>query len=198
MTKPFRQLIQCQHCGENTPASDPLNLWIRKHPLLGSAPREAALVVDDLDFVFHRYMTPEDKLGTRDMQYVMFVEAKTNGATIDPSQEDTLSIIHQLLCTRPFKFQRDGGKFVEKHPQNSRVVRSKISGRMVQIQCFGLHRLFLTGNTPDDGRIQWDGFCNISPDQLAAILRFDLDPDTLKPMEHRRRKKARKPEPALF
>jgi len=57
------------------------------------------------------------------------------------------------------------------------------------VHCYGVHKLRLSGPTPDQSdRITWDNK-SIDTEQLIKVLRYDLSPDTLKPMENRSHKK---------
>jgi hypothetical protein len=137
--------------------------------------------------------------------YLMLVEVKTNGATVNQAQRDLLTIVNQLLRTVAWKDQRTDGRFDPGHRQNARLVYSVIAGKKIQLQCYGVHRLTLSGATPDDSEwIQWDYTTLTGVTELVEILRFDKNPDSLKPMEHRSHKRqqealpVKQEMPALF
>jgi hypothetical protein len=125
----------------------------------------------------------------RNVQYLMLVEIKTHGRVIESAQRDLLLLVNQLLRTVPWKEQRAVGRFLVGHQQNVRRVYAFIAGRTVQVHCYGVHKLRLSGSTPPDSEwITWDDK-PIDADQLAKVLRFDLSPDTLRPLEHREHKR---------
>lgn len=64
-------------------------------------------------------------------------------------------------------------------------MRSLMTGRDFIMKSFGLHVLTFDGFGPyDSENIRWDGK-PITVDQLIALVKFDIDPDTLKPMDWR-------------
>jgi len=129
--------------------------------------------------------------------YLMLVEIKTNGADLNEPQRDLLHIINQLMRTKPWKEQRDAGRFMPGHQQNARIVYSHIAGQKIHCYSYGVHKLRLSDAKPDaSDRITWDDK-QISTPQLVQILRYDLSPDTLLPLEHRSHKR-RDDAPALL
>lgn len=64
-------------------------------------------------------------------------------------------------------------------------VYSPMLRRRIKLRSYGMHVLTFSGLGPNDSDvIQWD-FKEIDIDTLTSILRFDLDPDTLKPIDLR-------------
>lgn len=188
MTKGFRETVPCQRCGASVSSEQPIKTWIRKHEDLDS--QKACLCIGDSDLWVHRYGTRNTRWKVdRSTQYVMLVEVKTHGRELDDYQRDDLLLINDLLRTNTWKEQRIGGSFVAGHMQNTRVVKSFIAGERVQVHCYGVHLLRLSGATPDDSDfIVWDRK-DITREQLTELLRFDLHPDSLRPMEHRTHKR---------
>ena len=130
--------------------------------------------------------------------YLMLAEIKTHGRDLDNSQRDLLHIVNQLLRTTPWREQRDSGRFIAGHRQNVRNVYSIMSGRKAQVLCYGVHVLRMSGSTPDESeRIAWDGK-QVDSERLVRLLRFDLHPDSLRPMEHRSHKELVAEMPSLF
>lgn len=166
----------------------PIKAWIRANRDLDS--RRACLCVGDSDLWVQRYGTRSHQSGIdRNVMYLMLVEIKTHARDLDASQRDMLHVINQLLRTNPWREQRDGGKFAAGHQQNTRLVYSYIAGQRVQIHCYGVHKLRLAGSTPGDSDwITWDDR-PITAEQLPAVLRYDLHPDSLRRMEHRSHKR---------
>lgn len=188
MTREWREAVPCSRCGSPVSTEQPIKAWIRTHRELDS--RQECLCVGDSDLWVQRYGVREWHKGIdRSVMYLMLVEVKTNSADINDPQRDLLMIINDLLRTVPWKEQRVNGRFVPGHDQNARIVHSHIAGQKVQVHCYGVHKLRLSGSTPDQSdRITWDTK-QIDTEQLVKILRYDLSPDTLKPMEHRSHKK---------
>jgi len=151
--------------------------WIRKNPNLDSIKK--GLVAVDSDLWIHRYK----HVAGKEYQFMMLVEVKEFGAAMSEYQSDTLHIINQLLRNRrntriEWKAVDDRARLAECH--------SLMSGKRVRVLCFGAHVLKISG----DGtftqwqHIEWNRK-PISVEQLESILRFDTDPDTLCPMDHR-------------
>lgn len=191
MTTGWREVVACPRCGSPVSTEAPIKAWIRGHNDLDS--RAACLCIGDSDLWVQRYGTRDWHTGVdRSVQYLMLVEIKTHDRELDPAQRDLLLMVNDLLRTKAWKDQRDVlGAFVTGHRQNARTVFSRISRGRVQVHCHGVHLLQLSGKTPDDSkRIRWDNK-NITHDQLARLLRFDLQPDTLKVNDHRSHKRRR-------
>jgi hypothetical protein len=133
----------------------------------------------------------------REVMYLMLVEIKTHGANLTPAQQDQLSIINQVIRTDPWKEQRVSGRFIGGHDQNVRHVFSPMAKKQVRVISYGVHLLRMSGSTPTDSDwIGWDGK-PISAEQLVNLLRFDLNPDTLRVEEHRNHKRVIQPIPTL-
>lgn len=196
MTAEWRETVPCQHCGVPTSTEQPIKAWIRKHEELDS--RKHCLCIGDSDLWVQKYGTRTWHNGVdRDLMYLMLVEIKTHGRDLNSAQRDLLHMVNQLLRTNPWKEQRDGGRFTLGHPQNVRIVSSVIAGKHVRVQCYGVHKLRISGATPDQSEwLTWDDK-PIGFDQLPALLRYDLHPDSLRPMEHRSHKRT-VDMPALF
>lgn len=180
----------------------PFHAWVRGHPDLDSV-REC-LDIGDSDLWVHRYGTRRTKTGTnRNVQYLMLVEVKTHGADLARAQRDTLSMVNDALRTEAMRQHRILGRFVGDHPQNTRVVHSYIAGKRVRLYCYGVHKLRMSSASPATS--QWMTWTDaygteqyITVDQLVKLLRFDLNPDSLRPLEHREHKRQVEPDPPLF
>jgi hypothetical protein len=142
----------------------------------------------DIDILLHRYMVQVDKRGTRDLQCVMFVEAKTNGARLTPAQRDTLSMFSQVLRNRKRNYHRDkqGRHAGERTPPCK--CHSHMLKRDVRLWMFGGHLLRMSHNSPADSDwMTWDG-TPLDAETLTRVLRFELDPDNIyKKIDWRRR-----------
>lgn len=177
---------------------EPIKAWIRAQDGLDS--RDECVYICDSDLWVQRYGRRKTKWAgvDREVQYVMLVEIKTFGRDLDTGQRDLLSIVNDLLRTKTLGEQRTGGMFVAGHLQNARRVHSWIAGKRVEVHCYGVHKLRLSGSTPDDSdRITWDKR-PVSREELVLILRFDLNPDDpSRRIEHRSHKKTID-DPSLF
>lgn len=198
MTTAWRETVDCPRCGWRVSSEQPIKAWIRGHGDLDS--RQACLCIGDCDLWVQKYGIRAHHTGIdRSVMYIMLVEVKTHGRTLDDPQRELLGIVSELLRTKPYKEQRADGRFITGHGQNVRVVRSYARGRRpIQLHCYGVHVLTLSGSTPEDSkRITWD-LAEVTKEQLVGILRYDLDPDTLRPIDHRSHKKRTADMPALF
>ena len=185
MTRAFRTLIMCPRCGAEHSAESAFERWMRDHPALGS--REAGIVRFDCDVLLHKYARHVDKKSERTLQCVMFVEVKTFGADVTPAQRDTLSMFSQVLINRRRnRHAPRHGRHADDHIAPA-VVTSLIQGGPVRLRLFGGHLLRLADADPvTSAWMRWNGAA-ITCDQLVSLLRFDLDPHTLRPIDWRRR-----------
>jgi len=150
----------------------------------------------DTDMWVHKFGKRRGRFSAwdRDVQYLMKVEVKTHGADITDAQRDTINAVDALLRTKPFKEYRDSGQLAPGHKDNVRRVVSLFSGKPTRIICHGLHVLRMSGSTPGtsaadpNGWITWDGR-PITDKQLEMLFRYELDPDSLRLLEHREHKK---------
>lgn len=176
MTRPFNQQYHCMNCKTWVTAETLFGRWIRNNPDLDS---RAGYSVSDQDYWVHRFRT---ELG-RDFQCLMLVEIKTMGAPLTEAQRDTLHLVNQVMRnrratpTKDLKYQAGSGPL---------KALSLMSGRYVVLRAWGMHVLTFSGLGPEDSEwMAWDSQ-PINAEQLTALLRFDLDPDTLAPTDWRR------------
>lgn len=185
MTTAWREVVPCPKCGNLVSTEPPIKAWIRTHKDLDSVGQ--CLCIGDCDLWVQRYGTRQTRTRgvDRDVQYLMLIEIKTHGKDLETPQRDLLHTVNQLLRTKPWKERRDNGRFVPGHSQNQRSVYSVMAGKVVQVLCYGVHKWILSGTVVSDSEwMTWDDK-PIDDDQLIQLLRFDLSPDTLRPMEHR-------------
>jgi hypothetical protein len=193
-TLQYRQSIDCHNCGATNNIEDGWKKWIRNNDNLNS--QEHGIAIMDSDMWVHKFGTRKGLVRSwdRSVQYLMLVEVKTHGKDLTAAQRDTINAVDALLRTKPMKEYRDSGKLVAGHKDNVRKVLSKFSGKESRIICYGLHVLRMSHQTPGisdadpNGWITWDGK-NITARQLEMLFRFDLDPDSLRTLEHREHKK---------
>lgn len=157
----------------------PFGAWLRRQAELSSQ----HFVASDIDWVIHRYKPEIDSVGTREVNYMMFVEVKTFSACLNNSQHESLWFQHQF-------FQAKQGK------KSLMLVGAKARRAVWH---FGVSVLVFTGGSPEDSQIQWRRFRSdgslsrrsITEHELVRLLRFDLHPDSLNQMSARRHHKTR-------
>lgn len=180
----------------------PFHTWVRGHPDLDSV--RQCVCIGDSDLWVQKYGQRTTRFGAnRDVQYLMLVEVKVHGRDMDAPQRDLLAIVNDLLRTNAWKEQRVNGQFISGHAQNARSVYSYIAGKRVRVYCYGVHKLRMSGATPELS--QWMTWSDgggieryITQDDLVRLLRFDTNPDSLRPLEHREHKTRIEPPAALF
>lgn len=146
---------------------EPVMKWINEHPLLRSGRHEAALSVQDVDAVIHRYWVRDATNGRRlEINHIMLIEIKTYRAKPDNSQRNTLNVLHCTLSRG-----------------NGISVQSKIDGFVFEVFYHGVHLLQLSHETPNDSDVMWWDTEPITTEQLVKLLRFELDAKTLRPRE---------------
>ena len=171
MTRPFNQIINCPHCNEEITAEPAFGRWIRNNPELDSY--DGYCVIDQ-DYWVHEFSTYRGK----DFQLIMMVEIKTFRAMPTLAQKDTLHVIDQITRNRRNGKIKQAGNSIQK-------VYSYASEKEVYIRSYGAHLLTFSHSGPDDSDwIKWNQRI-VSEDILTKILRFDLDPDTLKKIDLR-------------
>ena len=153
--------------------------WLRSQEKdLPSSSSDCGFVATDNDAHVHRYKTAVDKMGTREIQCLMFLEVKTRGGDVPQSQLDTFVKLHHFIGRRRSKFNKQA------------------------LLHYGVSFIFLSGTDPENSEvITWGRFerrkgreyeivrTKITKEQLLQLLRFDLDPDTLSPQPFRRHHK---------
>ena len=179
MTKPFATRTDCPHCGASHTVETAFGRWMRHEPALDS--REG-IVCFDCDILLHRYQIAIDKGKSREIQCLMFVEVKTFNADMSPSQRDTMTLFSQVL--KNLRSDRRGRKAGDH--KTMALAFSWLLGRSVRLRMFGGHLLQLSGADPlTSDTMKWD-HKPITRDQLVALLRFELDPHSLQPIDWRR------------
>ena len=161
----------------NDNRDQPFSDWLRRHPKLDSVKR--GIDVTDVDFVFHKYKSQVDGIGTRKVKLMLDVEVKTWGAKPRPGQAETLFFRHQLLNSRG-------------------MLHSIISGKTT-VWHFGQFVTMLNGGSRPDmcKSIEWGvfnpsgllAFKHISEDELVRVLGFHIRPDNFEKLTLRRHHK---------
>ena len=196
MTRPFYSMVDCPQCGHRHPAESGFNAWLRAHPDFDSIAE--GIVRFDCDVLLHRYMRKIDGVGIRDIQCLMFIEVKSYGALIRAAQHDTLSVMSQVFRNRrPNMHQKRQGLHAENHVPPA-LVYSHMLKKQVRLWLFGGFLLTMSGADPGSSEwMTWGGCRPIDVPTLIGLLKFDLDPEKLTPIDWRRRSRSGKP-PPLF
>ena len=191
MTRAFNEKVKCPNCGCIHPAEIAFRQWIRNCPDLDSSPKKAAVVLFDCDILLHKYLIHSDKIGNRDIQAMMFIEVKANMSEPTESQRDTLYIFNQILRNRR---PTPAAKYRKRQAENNGLltkVFSSISNKWINIRLFGGHLLQMSDDNPfDSHQMRWDKREVIDYNTLLQLLRFEIDPDTLRTIEWRRHHKS--------
>jgi len=182
MTRKFNDWWQCPNCGVKHGKETLFRQWMREHPLLDSRDGIACF---DSDHWVHRFKFVHD----RRIQCLMLIELKTHGADMTDSQRDTLGMVDQLLRNR-------GANAAMKHQRRRRQaggigvnLTSQMTGRKITCRLYGVHLLQFEKDGPQNSAwMKWDN-SDINEEQLVSLLRFDIDPDTLRPIDLRRHHK---------
>lgn len=187
MTIEFRQSTPCPNCGYDIPLETPFSQWIRERKDYDS---KIGFVLMDKDLIVHRYMTNND----RTIPYIMCVEVKTKNREMDATQRDTFWTFSQLIRNR--RITPTSKIPMQSNPHTLKIY-SSFNLRYFHIRSFGGHVLRLSETTPDDSKtILWDEK-KIDLDTLMKLLKFELNPDTLGPIDNRLHHK-KENQPGLF
>ncbi len=175
MTRAYNERMECPHCGKEVTIETAFGRWVRNHPELRS---KVGYTANDHDLRWHKFHTEKG----RAFQFMMNIEIKTNGADLTESQHDTILIENQLIRNRR---QTPTKELRYQYGTGPCRVYSKMNRCRVWVRHFGNHLLQFSGQGPEDSEwIRWDRM-KIDVEKLLAILKFELDPDTLRPMDCR-------------
>ena len=175
MTRLMRQKYNCQHCSKESTAENAFSRWTRANPDLDSS---YGICIIDQDYWVHKFKSHKG----RDFQLLMGVEVKTNSSEPSAAQRDTLLAVNQVMRnrrqtpTKENKFQSGNAPL---------QILSFMLNKKVWLRTFGMHLLTFSGHGPADSAvITWDKI-RITEAILTKIIKFDLDPDTLNPIDLR-------------
>lgn len=178
MTRSMNSRLDCPTCRCQMSCETAFERWMRENRLLDS---RAGIVRFDLDVLLHRYMTVSDGFGDRTIQAIMFIEVKTQGASLSESQQDTLHVLNQVLRNRKKNVNGDRNLMNARDHIPIAKCYSPYLKRDIGLRMFGGHSLRFSGTCPEDSDwIRWGtphGSFDISTDQLQKLIRFELDPD---------------------
>ncbi len=175
MTRQMKEQIECPHCGETFSNETAFSRWVRQQEDLDS--NRDGIVLYDSDMIVHRYKFDHDRL----YQCIMLVEIKCYNAKPTESQRDTLAIFGQFLRNDKTTSCKNRRAQVENRPAEAFSTMRK---KTIRCRAFGVHVLTFEKSSPDNGKIRWDKG-DITKGQLVKLLKFELHPETLKPMDGR-------------
>jgi hypothetical protein len=156
-----------------TSEESPMERWIRNHKTLDS---RNGIVRFDIDILLHRFKTVSDAKGDRDIEFMMFIEVKTFCAELSDAQQDTLSLMNQLLRNRRPNRHSNPRRQTPGGPVKA---YSRLKNREVPLRLLGGHLLQLSGSDPENSEtILWD-YKPIDAETLVDLMKFDRDPDNL-------------------
>jgi hypothetical protein len=183
MTRSFDKKVHCPECGEWHTAETAFGRWMRNNGLLDS---KSGIVCFDCDILLHMYAQLHGKQKNRDVQCLMFVEVKSREARPSAAQRDTLSLFAQVLRNRKDNLhRRKRGRHLIGHVTPTKAY-SQIKAAEVKLRMYGGHLLRLSGDSPEDSQwMEWDERRLIDQTTLIGLLRFEIDPDTLHPLDLR-------------
>ena len=125
----------------------------------------------DIDFIWHQWFDRKDRIGERTVNHFMLIEEKSRGADLAMHQRDSMWMLHQCM------------EFCDSQRLKVKTVR----GDIVAVKWWGYHKLRYSGQTPDQSDwIEWDK-TQVTIDELLAILRYELHPIELTPLDDDRR-----------
>lgn len=182
MTRSFGQTIHCSYCGKETTQETAFARWVRNEPELYS---HLGYCFSDIDvnsflYIVHKYRTQHE----REIQYLMMLEVKIFSGDVKESQRETISFISQIFRNRKETPTKKNNRR-QLNPTINKLY-STLSKRFIIPKLFGFHLLQFSETGPEDSNlIKWDHIWTISKEKLIKLLKFELDPDTLKPMDLR-------------
>lgn len=188
MTRRFNQTVMCPHCQRLHTAESGFGRWMRNHPELKSGDGH---VSSDLDYINHCYKIDHN----RECQYLMYIEIKTHKSKLSESQEDTLYLVNQFMRNDKHTSGKRRKRHLDNRPDKA---WSTLLKKNITVRAFGIHILTFENNSPDDSLwIKWDNTI-INTDILLQLIKFEIHPDTLKPMDLRKHHKKQKTLPFNF
>ena len=132
----------------------------------------------DKDLICHRHKKDHG----REFDCLMFIEFKSFGKLMSDSQLDTFTITDQM-------FRTDSQTPTKRRKLHLRQVPNRVwspfNKKWVHVKGFGCHLVTMSGSTPENSAtIFWDKR-EITLKDLLQLLQFNLNPDTLQPMDWR-------------
>jgi uncharacterized protein (DUF1800 family) len=122
--------------------------------------------------------------GERSAQCYMTLEIKEYGAFPSNAQRSTFAILSGYIKNFFGNRHTKRGATCDISGKRKKVW-DPVFERWVRVRHYGYHLLQFERTCPDDSAwIKWDGK-EITSDQMVALLRFDIHPLTLKPMDAR-------------
>jgi len=148
----------------------PFAEWVRTNKELDSF--RACVTNHDIDWIWHKYLVSCDTYGKRTINHVMFIEEKSFGKDLTMPQREIMYLLDQVL-------------------RRTKTIRLyNLQHQEIAVRFWGYFKLRYDGESlPASSWIKWNKN-TITTEQLTQILRFELNPRTLKPRSDRRHHKA--------
>lgn len=167
----------------------PFGKWMRGNPRLDSDRYVHGIGATDIDMIIHKYKRDYDRVGCvvgqRLVQHMMCIEVKTFGAEPSDSQTDTLRLFNAALLNLSVERQQD-----RRLPRTCRVKKCvNLWNEKVDLKMWGFHLLQLSDAEPIHSEMRWNRNWRISVYELECLIRFELNPWTLKELSDRRHHK---------
>lgn len=181
MTRQFNDQYHCDQCGLVSTRETHFGRWLRNNPDLDSVGQ--GIVIYDIDYIVHKYRSFLIDGKEEFAELIMFVEVKTRYSSLTDEQRDTFLLVNQIIENRRSN-NSTKNRGVNKLRQSRGPLRVYSSKKKawVRVYSFGFFTLRFSHTHPfDSDSIYWNKK-QITADQLTSILRFDIEPNTLKPM----------------
>ena len=182
MTRPFNNRMHCPNCKCEMTMETALGRWLRGRHELRS--EDGINIYDEDHFCDRRFVHKYKENGERGVQCYMVLEVKEYGAFPTKAQQSTLAILSGYI--KNFFGNRHTRRGATKDIYGKRgKVWDHVYDRWVQVRHYGYHLLQFEKTCPDDSSwIKWDSK-EITEDQLVKLLRFEIHPLTLMPIDAR-------------
>jgi len=182
MTRPFNNRMHCPNCKCEMTMETALGRWLRGRHELRS--EDGINIYDEDHFCDRRVVHKYKENGERSVQCYMVLEVKEYGAFPTKAQQSTLAILSGYI--KNFFGNRHTRRGATKDIYGKRgKVWDHVYDRSVQVRHYGYHLLQFEKTCPDDSSwIKWNSK-EITEEQLVKLLRFEIHPLTLMPIDAR-------------
>lgn len=182
MTRPFNNRMHCPNCNCEMTMETALGRWLRGHPGLRS--QDGTNIYDEDHFCDRRVVHRFKENGDRSVQCYMNIEVKEYGAFPSAAQRSTFAILSGYIKNFTGNRHTRRGAIKDIAGKRGKVWDPEFE-RLVQVRHYGYHLLQFEKTCPDDSAwIKWD-YKEITTDELVQLLRFDIHPLTLMPLDAR-------------
>lgn len=182
MTRPFSTRAHCPNCKCEMTMETAIGRWLRGRQDLRS--EDGINIYDEDCFCDRRVVHKYHEGGDRSVQFYMVVEIKEYGAYPSPAQQSTFSILSSYLKNYVGNMHSRVGSTCDIAGKRKKVW-DPVFERYVSVRHYGFHLLQFEKTSPEDSEwIKWNKK-TITEDQLVQLLRFEIHPFTLMPVDAR-------------